>query len=85
MQNQGINLHVHHFPVVCFSPANYFINGIYNLFPNNIASSKHLENWENTRVALGNRVSTPLVFSQLSACLDKAVLYAETMCRTSVV
>ena len=36
------------------SPSNYFINEAPNLLPRNIASSKHLGSWENTRVELGN-------------------------------
>ena len=49
------------------SPANYFINEIYNLFPCNIASSNHLGIRENTRVALGNHSASPRA-SQRYSC-----------------
>ena len=53
---------MHHFdPRLLFSPANYLISEIYNLFPCNIASSKHLGSWENTSVALGNNSAAPRV------------------------
>ena len=35
-----------------FSPVHYFINEIYDFFPCNIASPKHLLSWEHTWVAL---------------------------------
>ena len=52
-----------HADVCITSPAfvflvNDFINDIYNWFPCNIASSKHSESWENTRVVLGNANAT---------------------------
>ena len=53
-------------PALVF-PANYFINKIYSLLPCNIASSKHLESWENTWVALGNPSAAPRV-SQHDLC-----------------
>ena len=67
-------------PRLLFFPANYFINKIYSLFPCNIASSKHAGSWGNTRVALGNHgAPTPLVFSQLPACLDEAILHGNAL------
>ena len=52
--------------------ANYFISEIYNLFPCNIASAKHLGSWENTRRTL-------LVFSRFPACLDEAILHGNKL------
>ena len=49
-----------------FSPANYLTNEIYNAFPCNIAISKHLDSWENSRVVLGNHLAAPCVAQRYS-------------------
>ena len=67
-----------------FPPTDYFINKMYGFFLCNIALSKHSKTWENTRVVLGNHsVATwfpnaTLIFSQLPACLDEAILHGNT-------
>ena len=63
---------VRHFPAASFSPANYFISERYNLFPCNIASSKHAGSRENTLL----RYSCS---AQLPACLDEAILHGNKL------
>ena len=61
----------HHLPGFSFPPANYF-NEIFNAFPCDTASSKHLGSWENTSSVWKHEAQ--LVFVQRSACLDEATL-----------
>ena len=83
--------YIKHWGVHITSPAFFsrelFINEIHNLFPCNMASSKHLGSWENTRVAFAVAscgFPTLLVFSQLPGRLNEATLHGNALCITKI-